>query len=141
MPLLELQVKREVIHQAWRLGSHPSVALWGGYNEVEASFDSFSETQAKQPLYAVDYSKLFVDTIFAVSLRKEGGGGADAQRRLGISCPGLVLGCLGRAGLAGDRPRHHVGRLQSIQWPYQLRALRESMGGHPGQKPRRYTLL
>lgn len=62
-----------MVHQAWRLGSHPSVALWGGNNEVEASFDWFPQTQANRPLYAVDYSVLFVDTIRAALLEVDPG--------------------------------------------------------------------
>ena len=34
-----LQFQSEVRAQIRRLGSHPSIAIWGGNNEVEASFD------------------------------------------------------------------------------------------------------
>ena len=39
----------------------------GGNNENEASFGWFPETQANLPLYAVDFSRLFVDAIRQVS--------------------------------------------------------------------------
>ncbi len=60
---LVLQASLEVQYHAARLSSHPSVVLWGGNNENEASFTWFQETLANPPLYAVDYSVLFVDTI------------------------------------------------------------------------------
>jgi len=55
------EVKREVRQHARRLSLHPSVVIWGGNNEVEASLQWFNETRDNLALYAVDYQKLFVD--------------------------------------------------------------------------------
>lgn len=55
------EVKQEVRQHARRLSLHPSVVIWGGNNEVEASLQWFSETRGNLALYAVDYQKLFVD--------------------------------------------------------------------------------
>ena len=46
-----------------RLGWHPSVVIWGGNNEVEASMEWYEETRSNQALYAVDYDRLFVETV------------------------------------------------------------------------------
>lgn len=53
----------EVREQVQRLSSHPSVALWGGNNEVENSFQWYPQTRKNLALYAVDYYELFVVTI------------------------------------------------------------------------------
>lgn len=39
----------------------------GGNNENEASFGWFPQTLANRPLYAVDFSRLFVDVVRQVS--------------------------------------------------------------------------
>lgn len=53
----------ELKHQAQRINWHPSLAIWGGNNEVETSFGWFPPSQQNPNLYAVDYSILFVDTV------------------------------------------------------------------------------
>jgi hypothetical protein len=60
-------VEAEVTQQLLRLGSHASLALLGGNNEVEQSLGWFAQTRANAPLYALDYAALFVDTIGAVA--------------------------------------------------------------------------
>ena len=46
-----------------RLGSHASLAIWGGNNEVEASFNWYAATRERPHLYAADYQVLFLDTV------------------------------------------------------------------------------
>ena len=58
----------EAHQQVARLSSHPSVALWGGNNEVETSFGWFPESIANPQLYAVDYDALFVRLLRDVVL-------------------------------------------------------------------------
>ena len=41
----------------------------GGNNENEASFGWFPQTLANRPLYAVDFSRLFVDVVRQVSFK------------------------------------------------------------------------
>lgn len=53
----------EVKHQFTRLSAHPSVVLWGGNNEVEASFGWSPVTRAAPQLFAVDFAALFVDVV------------------------------------------------------------------------------
>ncbi|KAL6782296.1 hypothetical protein ACKKBG_A06260 [Auxenochlorella protothecoides x Auxenochlorella symbiontica] len=61
-PFLE-EVALEVRHQFTRLSAHPSVVLWGGNNEVEASFGWSPVTRAAPQLFAVDFAALFVDVV------------------------------------------------------------------------------
>ncbi len=49
------------------LYASPSILPAGGNNENEASFGWFPETLANRPLYAVDFSRLFVDVVRQVS--------------------------------------------------------------------------
>lgn len=46
-----------------RLNSHPSIVVWGGNNEDEATFGWFPESVANPRLYAVDFSELFVGVV------------------------------------------------------------------------------
>eukprot|EP00879_Flechtneria_rotunda_P007346 GHRR01007707.1.p1 GENE.GHRR01007707.1~~GHRR01007707.1.p1 ORF type:complete len:1340 (+),score=540.78 GHRR01007707.1:559-4020(+) len=56
-------VQAEITEQILRLGSHPSIAVWGGNNEIEASMEWYAETKSNLALFAVDYESLFVETI------------------------------------------------------------------------------
>lgn len=56
-------VEAEVTQQLLRLGSHASLAVFGGNNEVEQSLDWYEETCSNVPMYSEDYSTLFVRTI------------------------------------------------------------------------------
>ena len=58
-----MQVREEVRQQAWRLGRHSCVALWGGNNEVEQALGWSPEAVAHPLLYAVDYAELFVHAV------------------------------------------------------------------------------
>ena len=50
-------------HQAQRLSWHPSVAIWGGNNEIEGSLNWYAESRSNRALFSNDYQALFVDTI------------------------------------------------------------------------------
>jgi beta-mannosidase len=56
-------VEAEVTQQLLRLGSHASLAVFGGNNEVEQSLEWYQESRDSLPLFATDYSTLFEDTI------------------------------------------------------------------------------
>lgn len=60
-----MQVAAEISYQARRIGHHPSLAIWGGNNEVETAFEWFPESRANVNLFSVDYSALFVETVRA----------------------------------------------------------------------------
>lgn len=49
--------------QVQRLSWHPSVAIWGGNNEIEGSLNWYSESRSNRAMFANDYQALFVDTI------------------------------------------------------------------------------
>jgi hypothetical protein len=49
--------------QAQRLSWHPSVAIWGGNNEIEGSLNWYAESRSNRALFANDYQALFVDTV------------------------------------------------------------------------------
>ena len=48
-------MKGEIIYQARRLDSHPALAIWGGGNEVEASFRWFPDSRDNPQFYTPDY--------------------------------------------------------------------------------------
>ena len=52
------QVKAEIIYQARRLDSHPSLAIWGGGNEVEASFRWFPDSRDDPQSFTDDYMQV-----------------------------------------------------------------------------------
>ena len=56
-------MREEVQQQAWRLGQHTCLALWGGNNEVEQALGWSPESTQNPLLYAVDYTELFVHTV------------------------------------------------------------------------------
>ena len=62
-------VASEVQDQALRLGSHPSIVVFGGNNENEVAFGWYPETQMNKTFYQADYAKLYAQTVFA-TLRK-----------------------------------------------------------------------
>ena len=66
-------VRREIAEQVWRLGSHPSVAMWCGNNEIEAN--------NVKPADRATYSLLNYDTVMATFLA------ADTTRPLWPSSP------------------------------------------------------
>ena len=54
----------EARQQMFRLQGHACVLVLGGNNEVENSFPWFPTTSVANPsLYAVDFARLFLDTI------------------------------------------------------------------------------
>lgn len=55
--------RRELKHQAARVGAHTSLAIWGGNNELEPAFTWFPESRANEKLFACDYAALFVDVV------------------------------------------------------------------------------
>ncbi len=56
-------VAAETAEAVRRIGSHSSLALWGGNNEVEKAFWWFKSTKLTHQLHAVDYYELFINTI------------------------------------------------------------------------------
>eukprot|EP00884_Botryococcus_braunii_P002498 jgi/Botrbrau1/12249/Bobra.0361s0012.2 len=57
------EVKEEVTQQAIRLNWHPSIMIWGGNNEAEGAFEWYKPSRDNRLLYAVDYARLYIDTI------------------------------------------------------------------------------
>jgi beta-galactosidase/beta-glucuronidase len=49
--------------QIQRTSWHPSVAIWGGNNEIEGSLNWYAESRSNRAMFANDYQALFVDTI------------------------------------------------------------------------------
>jgi beta-mannosidase len=64
-----------------RLGSHASLAIWGGNNEIETSFGWYSATRERPHLYAADYQVLFLDTVRRVIHEVGGSWGRQAGRQ------------------------------------------------------------
>ena len=51
-------MKAEIVYQARRLDSHPALAIWGGGNEVEASFRWFPDSRDNPQFYTPDYMQV-----------------------------------------------------------------------------------
>jgi beta-mannosidase len=49
--------------QVQRLSWNPSVAIWGGNNEIEGSLNWYAESRSNRALFSIDYQALFIDTI------------------------------------------------------------------------------
>jgi beta-mannosidase len=108
-PRFLAEVSKEVAHQARRLNWHPSLAVWGGNNEIEAAVWWYPESKTNRELYTNDYTALFVDTVRA-ALRGVGAGVAYVD-----SSPSKVRGERGGGegggGRAGRAPlRAHAHR-------------------------------
>lgn len=58
-----IKVEQEIEYQVLRMGSHPSIVVWGGNNENENSLDWFPESRTNKELYIVDMCKLALDTV------------------------------------------------------------------------------
>lgn len=58
------EIDAEVRHQALRLGTHPSIVVWGGNNENEVALGWFPESLQNRDLYVSDYSKLYGATVY-----------------------------------------------------------------------------
>jgi beta-mannosidase len=58
------EVHEEVRQQALRLGTHPSIVVWGGNNEDEVALNWFASSRENRDLYVSDYSKLYADTVY-----------------------------------------------------------------------------
>lgn len=100
----DVQVREEVRQQAWRLGQHTCLALWGGNNEVEQALGWSPESTKNPLLYAVDYAELFVHTVRKAL--------QEVMGALLCMCP--REGCSGHAWLkmkmcAGEQRRHLLG--------------------------------
>lgn len=89
-PAFLSNVAAEVTQQVQRLSWHPSVAIWGGNNEIEGSLNWYAESRSNRALFANDYEALFINTI-----RKEIRAVSCAQGRA-KSCAEPCM-CLGAA--------------------------------------------
>ncbi len=58
------QVRAEVTYQARRLDSHPSLAIWGGGNEVEASFRWFPDSRDDPQSFTDDYMQVCLPHMY-----------------------------------------------------------------------------
>lgn len=81
-------VEAELTQQLLRIGSHASMVVFGGNNEVEQSLDWYKETASNVAMYAADYSALFEHTI-APLVQKVG-----LQKVVGV--PGAAGGLVGQ---------------------------------------------
>jgi hypothetical protein len=52
-----------VTQQLLRLGSHASLVVFGGNNEVEQSLEWYKESRDNLAMYVSDYSTLFEHTV------------------------------------------------------------------------------
>jgi beta-galactosidase/beta-glucuronidase len=78
-------VQAELTQQLMRLGSHASLVVFGGNNEVEQSLEWYEETRGNLAMYAADYSALFEDTIGPLVQKVGGQQGAEHCASEGIS--------------------------------------------------------
>jgi beta-mannosidase len=58
------EVALEVQETALRLGSHPSIFVFGGNNENEVGLEWYQESRDNRDLFVADYVKLYGDTVF-----------------------------------------------------------------------------
>ena len=65
------EISMEVSYQVNRLGSHPSIVIWGGNNENEVALGWFPESNTNRDLYVSDYSKLY-NTIYNIIIAIDG---------------------------------------------------------------------
>eukprot|EP00727_Mastigamoeba_balamuthi_P002336 m51a1_g121 putative beta-mannosidase isoform 1 (1148) ;mRNA; r:403952-409163 len=56
-------VAQEVRDNVRRAASHASLAIWAANNENEGAIQWYEESRTNPKLYAVDYAKLYIDTI------------------------------------------------------------------------------
>lgn len=77
------EVALEVQETALRLGSHPSIVVFGGSNENEVALGWFQEVWNNRDLYVADYVKLYGDTVFA-TLQKVLGDSFEKQRNIWV---------------------------------------------------------
>ena len=108
LPLEKTPINKQLLRVAWR----PSVAVVGGNNEVEASFQWYPETRSGgggsggsggvAPLYAVDYDRLFVALA---------GGLARKVRVWCVCVEGQGAGAVRRDEAATRRRRRQIARL------------------------------
>lgn len=58
------EIEREVYFQTLRLGTHPSIVVWGGNNENEVALNWFTESITNRDRFVSDYSELYANTVF-----------------------------------------------------------------------------
>ena len=59
-------MRAEVTYQARRLDSHPSLAIWGGGNEVEASFRWFPDSRDDPQSFTDDYMQVCLPHMYDI---------------------------------------------------------------------------
>lgn len=59
MPCVHGRLHLQLQRTSW----HPSVAIWGGNNEIEGSLNWYAESRSNRAMFANDYQALFIDTI------------------------------------------------------------------------------
>jgi beta-mannosidase len=72
------EITLEVTEQAFRLGTHASIVVWGGNNENEVALGWFSESLLNRDLYVADYSALYGGTVYPALVAVIGSSGAMA---------------------------------------------------------------
>lgn len=100
-PAFLSNVAAEVTQQLQRLSWHPSVAIWGGNNEIEGSLNWYAESRSNRALFANDYEALFINTIRkeirAVSCA-QGRAKSCARHRMPARHADWLTACLAQAG-------------------------------------------